>query len=770
VSVRHAAIGALACAIAVTAVCFRLAASESPSRSGKKWIDVNHPWGSVTGIVRDGLGVPVEGATVLIQDLNGFGGRGETDAEGRFRVALGLLRFMTPSWRGRPWLDALTPHASTTIHCTAEAPGYCGSSVVSLEARRSHVVEAPPIVVFRGGYVVGKTWDRDGNEVAARVRVARRLTAPTTPAKLEGVAPGFPAEFVASEIGGGFRIGPIVPGEVELWATIPGVGACSEIVAVSEGITTAVDLSVNLTVHLSGRVVDGSGSGVPETQVICRREDTSLAEAAEPRVPSSGGPADAGPPMPAERKPSRAPRATFASEEEPPLHALGLSAEARASRHGLLGTRTDEHGCFYFYGLQPDATYEVFLSGCKEIAGASVRGVRPSRGDLRLEAPFRRPLRGRVEDEATGSPVPGCVVQVLPESTAKYLTRRIQLGARVEGERLLRADSAGRFETVPLPQGVHCVCLLAPGYEVEQVSVALDPTVGGGARPFVVRLRRAAAVVGIVRADGGGAVAGADVQAWCPRRDSTRPGQIEWIGSLKATTGANGTFRIEGLPAGEWIRIRARDHAGGSGRLDVELGPCEVRDVVVGIQAAATLTVAVAPTGRGAREGHPVRLIGVDDAEIDVALTTDEDGFVRVTNLAPGRYKLLAVDVLEDRTRPDVAARVFELDLSPGERETLVVEVPDVAVVSGTVALDGAPVRTAKVGFGPVAGTRDHFRPLLFDVADGVFRGRVPPGTYHVHVRIPGRRFELAGPIEVPNTASATLDVSLDSADAVRRR
>jgi len=96
--------------------------------------------------------------------------------------------------------------------------------------------------------------------------------------------------------------------------------------------------------------------------------------------------------------------------------------------------------------------------------------------------------------------------------------------------------------------------------------------------------------------------------------------------------------------------------------------------------------------------------------------------------------------------------------------------VPDVSVIRGTVTLDGLPTRTAKVGLGPLAGTPDHFRPLIFDVSQGTFSGRVPPGAYHVHVRIPGKRFELEEPLVVASAPLKTIDLNLRSEMAVRSR
>jgi len=175
-------------------------------------------------------------------------------------------------------LDAPVPQAATKIYCNAVASGYCASSTACIDARRGVVTDAPAMVLFRGGYVVGETLDQQGQRVAARVRIVGRASPAASSPVLEGVPPGYPAGFVSSEAGGGFTIGPIAPGEFEVWATVPGVGACSSVVRVSEGATTSVILTVNLTVHLSGRVIDAVGGAAAGVHVICRRESEGLPE------------------------------------------------------------------------------------------------------------------------------------------------------------------------------------------------------------------------------------------------------------------------------------------------------------------------------------------------------------------------------------------------------------------------------------------------------------------------------------------------------------
>ena len=156
-----------------------------------------------------------------------------------------------------------------------------------------------------------------------------------------------------------------------------------------------------------------------------------------------------------------------------------------------------------------------------------------------------------------------------------------------------------------------------------------------------------------------------------------------------------------------------------------------------------------------------MRVVGVDDPEIEVFAETDAEGTVRVDRLPPGRYRVLAADAREDPGRPDVAARIVEVDLSPGATAGAGFTIPDVALVRGRVTIGGEAVADGRVGFGPLSGTPDWHRPLLFRVRAGAYEGLVPPGRYHVSVEVPGRRVEIEEVVDIPAAADFRLDWTL---------
>jgi hypothetical protein len=186
----------------------------------------------------------------------------------------------------------------------------------------------------------------------------------------------------------------------------------------------------------------------------------------------------------------------------------------------------------------------------------------------------------------------------------------------------------------------------------------------------------------------------------------------------------------------------------------------DVVDVVdVALEPPAALRVRVVPQSRGTRIGHPVRVRSLDGDEVDLLGSTDASGGIEVRRLHAGRYSVAALDPREDALRKDARARVREVALRAGETLDVEIPVPDVTEVEGRVFLAGLAPETARVGLGPLKGTPDWFRPLLFDVVDGRFRGRMPPGEYHASVTTPSGRVDLPLPFVVPAAPSHRMEI-----------
>lgn len=710
------------------------------------------PWGEIAGRVSDLDGRAVAGALVVAQDLRGFGGLARSGADGRYAISLMRCDRTDPRWPDRGWAQARVPAADAEILVAATADGFTRSNTRRVTAHRGATVEVGPLALYRGGRIEGRVVDAAGREVPARVRVLS-VESKDRVDGMQALPPAYPADFVDAPPGRGFVLAPVGPGTVELWATAPGVGTAHGTVEVGEGRTVTVDLPVKVEIHIAGRVVDDAGAGVAGCRVVCRPDAVRTdGPATKVRIP---------------KRPGEVAREDGSVPDEGVLAGRPLA------------TDTDADGRFWFYGVRDGAKHIVSIGDLPAIA---VAGVLPGTGDLVLVVPAPRDLTGSVRDAASGAPVAGAALRLFPASERGFLQMTRPLGLADAGRSGPATVADGTFRLPRVFPGSYVLHVTRAGFEVAEVPVDVP---GGAAAPVAmdVRLVTAARVEGTVTTQDGRAAAGARLDVSPAPVASLRPGarQGPWSGRVVATADAAGAFAIEGLPAGVDLVLRASDREGRSYRGALNLSRSERRREDVRLRDPATLAVRVRPATGGALAGHPVRLRGIDDPDVVVNAETDEDGIARIEHLPPGRFKVEATDELEDASSPGVAARIATLDLGSGAETPFDVVVPDITVVHGTLTFDAdldraagpqanrpvdpnrerENVPAARIGFGPTAATPDHFRPLLFEVRDGTYRGRVPPGRYHVHIAYPGRRYEIAEPVVVPATPDLNLDWAL---------
>ena len=684
-------------------------------------------WGEVTGRVSDLDGHAIADALVVAQDLHGFGGLARSGPDGRYRLELMPCDRTRPRWPDRGWAQHVTPQASAEILVAAAAEGFTRSNTRRAVVQRGATAEIGPLALYRGGRIEGRVVDAAGHEIPARVRVLA-VTSKDSFDGMQALPPAFPTDFVEAAPGRGFVVAPVGPGTVELWATAPGLGTAHGTVEVGEGRTVTVDMPVKGAIHVAGRVVDAAGGPVAACRVVCRPEAVRTEQpAAKVRIPKRPG--------------------AVAAED-------GSVPDEGVLAGRPLATDTDAQGRFWFYGLRDGAKHAVSIADAPDIA---LTGVLPGASDLVLVVPARQELTITVHDAASGAPVAGASLRLLSRSQRGFLQMTRPLGLADAGRSGPATAADGRFRLGGVFPGAYVLHVTRAGFEVAEAPVDVA---AGAPATIDVRLEPAAILEGTVTTPDGGAAAGAELVLVAAPVTSLRPGarQGPWSGRLFAKADAAGSFVFEGLPAGVALVLRASDGNGRSFRATVSLSRSERRREDVRLREPATLAVRVRPSTRGALAGHPVRLHGLDDPDVDVVAETGADGVVRVANLPPGRYEVLATDPAEDAARPDVAARVATLDLTPGEETPFDVTVPDVTAVHGTIAFEEEAVPAARIGFGPLDGTPDHYRPLLFEVSDGRYAGRVPPGRYHVHIAYPGRRFEIPEPVEVTAAAEQTLD------------
>lgn len=167
------------------------------------------------------------------------------------------------------------------------------------------------------------------------------------------------------------------------------------------------------------------------------------------------------------------------------------------------------------------------LLGAIFAASASAARATPSAGGDVSVSPGR--IAGAVRG-AAGRGIAGATVTVVRRGVGEV--------ARAT------AGAAGRFELAPLAPGVYDVSGSAPGHATASVrGLAL---LGGDAHDVTVRLPAAGAVEGAIRSDAGAPIAGARVEIAVGERGAPELGGA-------GVTGADGRYRVDGLPPGRHV-------------------------------------------------------------------------------------------------------------------------------------------------------------------------------------------------------------------------
>jgi RNA polymerase sigma factor (sigma-70 family) len=388
-----------------------------------------------------------------------------------------------------------------------------------------------------------------------------------------------------------------------------------------------------------------------------------------------------------------------------------------------------EGGAFRVAGL-PAGKYTLFAAaeGCSPVRGTEVDlAAGEVREGLRIVLGGERFLAGRVVDE-DGSPVPGARITVQDVEEARVGPGGVGAG---------HTDAEGRFRIPGLTAPRYRVRAQAPG----RPDAVGEGTPGGG--EVVLRLRRGLAIGGVVvDAETGKPLAGIPVGAQFLKARSINDRE-----GGNATTGPDGTFRLEGLGAGPY-RVVAGDTQG-----DSPYSP----EVLASVEAGTT-DLRVALRKGGSIGGHVLDESGKplasrvsvfatrlspdgkpDYGPVQRSVSIGPDGAFRFVGLAPGRYALM-----------------FSPVMGPGAPGFLVRHIPDVA--TGTVDLvvrmaKGVVVkgRIVKEDGTPVTGQRGILtvRPTGASERDFSDQKSVeihPDGTFETEPLDPERTWEFAAP------------------------
>ncbi len=414
---------------------------------------------------------------------------------------------------------------------------------------------------------------------------------------------------------------------------------------------------------------------------------------------------------------------------------------------GAPKTFVTKDGRFQLTGLKPgEFTLEI---AAERFARASVKSIavksgETTKGVIVLLLP-ESCVRGSVIDDATGAPVPDARITTL-SGMARLRPDPIERGTTA------RSNASGAFELLGLKAGRYELSADAKGYATG-TTAAVSLAEGQSQVGIVVRLKRGAVIEGAVKSKDREPQRGALVVA-------TRIGDVM---PKMANTGADGTYRIEGLVAGSYSVSRMNQFEldednflgsmfNGLSTQTVKLKDGEVRRVDFDATAATgTVVEGTVKDGRDPLAGAIVVFTpeGSKAGALDTALpgeqfrmaTADPDGHYRVENVAPGEW---------------TATVQSGSDLSNIQRESFDVTVPAQATYhhdfelhstgfEGTITSrrDGKPIAGARVSVDAVdkdavvdafyrASGSTRMAEVMADAA-GKYRVRgLKPGRYAV--------------------------------------
>jgi 5-hydroxyisourate hydrolase-like protein (transthyretin family) len=349
----------------------------------------------------------------------------------------------------------------------------------------------------------------------------------------------------------------------------------------------------------------------------------------------------------------------------------------------------------------------------------SVALTRPMRLDLRLQPAAR--LRGQVVERASGRPVPDAEVKLAPAATSGP-GRAASTHTAEDGSFAFETVAAGRYQ---LSARSGRLLAIGPAVDliatqtVERVRLAMDPGI---------------AVSGRLRDAAGRGVPGIELT----------------LGDARATSGADGHFRLDGVLPGQQSLSGAPSAAGWRGFWRTLTVPLEgLADVEVVLARGALLTGRVLTA-----EGLPAEgvVVSAEQKRWSVGMAESAaDGSFRIAGLdgaavsVRGWHPALGIARQELAAWGGQSSRAVELRLTAG------------ASIAGRVAFeDGSPAAAVSVAFsGQELGTAYN---SVSTGDDGSYRVRgLPPGRYTVHARRKGAPSWLSRSTETPDFRILTL-------------
>jgi len=411
--------------------------------------------------------------------------------------------------------------------------------------------------------------------------------------------------------------------------------------------------------------------------------------------------------------------------------------------------KTAEDGTFRFTGLVEATPYAL---SCRErqppLAGQS-NSERPwwtaSRTDviagargLELVLVSGNELRGRVVDDL-GAAVLGVVVAAEPTGADVNVRRSVRGRAN---------DDDGTFVLAGVADGDWNVGAARKGEKAASMERVVLPR--DSRRELRLVVPRAVTIAGRVLDVDGKPAASARVVAQDP--NSSDP-----FREHDATSGSDGTFRLERLPAGKLIVSAGRDDRADSAELTYVLA-CgdEATDAELTLRRGGTIEGRVLDAEDRPLAGASIGAHAESMSRTLRSTTTLPDGTYRMENVAPGTIRVWAY---ADRVSLGDASKT----LLVVEGETTRVDFggrPQGRILVRGLVHAGKPIAGARVNFFKMDGEDDHERRTVTD-ASGRYEIRlVGPGNYWLVVDADAAG-QLNRNLEVPDVADQVMDFDL---------
>jgi hypothetical protein len=617
-------------------------------------------------VTRLGTGEPITNAYI---DLAGR--HTQTDANGQFRLA------------GLPWGDN---------RVLAKAPGYQDvESVVALAMRQESQLD---LTLSGAAQLKGRVVYRTGDE--------QRPIAKAT-VKLAGSK-----QTTTSDDDGRFQLSGLFPGATELHVVADGF-VDQEIKGEAAVGGAPVDVVLAGSCEISGRIVYAADSKTP----IADAELSAMETGAQPvRSDADGGFRLTGvPPTEIKIQINAAgfiPQTLAVTPGEEPI-VIPLSGNAvltgevlrtdtkspvAGAEVRLTGTpftaKTNEQGQFRLTGVRSGPTrLTATASGLAGTLAQDLAAEQTTAVKILLAGSLT--VHGRVIEANTKEPIAGATV------------------ALVDGNTTARTDAQGRYTLTGLVQDAAKLAVSAAGYLPEQAEIDPSPD-----QPQLddIALRRAASLEGrVLSAKDQKPIVGAEVAFGAS--------------GTKATTNAQGEFKLSPLPTGEGeLTISAARHY--PLRLTTELA--------AGDQTLNDLTLAQLASIKGrvlrAIDKTPLENAIVGIAESGEKVTTDAEGNFEIPEAPAGAVHLASI-------AEGYEAKRWKHTLLPGEQTLDDVLLEGNTQVKGHTFDGGTAnqwVPGAKIEV--IAG---NFRKQLVSDAKGTFDvGKLPPGPVEMKASAPG--------------------------------